>query len=428
MENKAINTVLCSAKCKGCTRKNKVANETVTGNTNTRGYCPVIDKKLNKMVIGYAPGAYDLFHVGHLNLLKKAKQQCDYLIAGVVSDEMLVKNKGITPVIPLSERLEIVRNISYVDAAVAETLSDKVETWEKLHFDILFKGDDWKGTEKGNRLEKAFKERNVEVVYFPYTLSTSSSLLRKTLAKLNGTSANSSQKTDSKKVPFYKAASLLYLKPRFQEALRPLTKVLAGAGITANHITVLALLGSFLTSMALFSFNEHTAVFCLLPIWLFLRMGLSTIDGLLAIEHGQKSKLGGILNEGGDILSDLALSAPFALMSSSNQTVIFLLMALAVISELTGIVGEWFGGTRCQFGPFGKTDRAIAFSCVSIWLILFGSLPHEIFYLLIAFIGLHLFTIFNRVAYLFSVAGFVEHIKLIHSLRHFSHSKLNKQS
>lgn len=418
METKTINITLCSAKCKGCVRNNKAGNGV---NVNAQNHCPVIAKKLSKLVVGYAPGAYDLFHVGHLNLLKKAKQQCDYLIAGVVSDDMLLKNKGITPVIPLNERLEIVRNVKYVDEAIAETLPDKVETWEQLRFDILFKGDDWKGTEKGNRLEQAFKERNVEVVYFPYTLSTSSSILRKTLAKLNGTDA--SQKSDNEKLPFYKAASLLYFKPRFQNVLRPLTNVLAGIGITANHVTVLALLGSFLTSTALLGFHEHTAIFCFLPVWLFLRMGFSTIDGLLAIEHHQKSRLGGILNEGGDILSDLALSAPFIIMFSENQNMIFILMALAIISELTGIAGEWFGGVRCQFGPFGKTDRAIAFSVISLWLSIFGSLPQETNYILIAFFWLHILTISNRVAYLFTITDFVNHIP---PLKYFSHSKLIK--
>lgn len=419
METKTINTTLCSAKCKGCVRKNKAGDG---ANTNTQTRCPVIAKKLSKMVVGYAPGAYDLFHVGHLNLLKNAKQQCDYLIAGVVSDEMLLKNKGITPVVPLNERLEIVRNVKYVDEAIVETLSDKVETWEQLHFDILFKGDDWKGTEKGSRLEEAFKEHNVEVIYFSYTPTTSSSILRNTLTKLNG--ADDVQKPNGKKLPFYKAASLIYLKPRFQNVLRSFTNTAARTGITANQVTILALLGSVLTSIALFGFHENPAVFCLLPVWLFLRMGLSTIDGLLAIEHGQKSRLGSILNEGGDIISDLVLSAPFLLMSSENQGTILLLMALTIISELTGLAAEWFGGVRCQFGPFGKTDRAIAFSIVSLWLSIFGSLPQEINYILIAFFGLHLFTISNRVAYLFTLTDFVNHI---HPLKHLSHTKLIKQ-
>src|ERR1700761_5881864 len=103
--------------------------------------------------IGYAPGAFDLFHVGHLSLLRRAKERCDYLIAGVVADEGLIKHKGVTPVVPLSERLEIVRNIRCVDAAHAAMTNDKLQIWKDLGFNVLFKGDDWRGTEKGNKLE-----------------------------------------------------------------------------------------------------------------------------------------------------------------------------------------------------------------------------------------------------------------------------------
>ena len=136
--------------------------------------------------IGYAAGAFDLFHVGHLNLLRHAKSECDHLIAGVVSDEMLQLTKGITPVIPLHERLEIVRNIAFVDEARAETVPDKLDTWREVRFTHFFKGDDWRGTEKGLRLEAEFAKVGVEVVYFPYTMSTSSTVLRRALAALTG--------------------------------------------------------------------------------------------------------------------------------------------------------------------------------------------------------------------------------------------------
>ncbi|WP_210480613.1 adenylyltransferase/cytidyltransferase family protein [Naasia sp. SYSU D00948] len=131
--------------------------------------------------IGYAAGAFDLFHIGHLNLLRHAKSNCDYLIAGVVSDEMLKETKGIVPVVPLAERLEIVRNISYVDEARAEVLPDKLDTWREIGFDVFFKGDDWRGTEKGMKLEREFAAVGVEVVYFPYTVATSSTKLRAAL-------------------------------------------------------------------------------------------------------------------------------------------------------------------------------------------------------------------------------------------------------
>jgi glycerol-3-phosphate cytidylyltransferase len=134
--------------------------------------------------IGYAAGAFDLFHVGHLNILKHAKSQCDYLVAGVVSDEMLLETKGISPIIPLAERLEIVRNIRFVDEARAEVVPDKLDTWRDVRFDVFFKGDDWRGTEKGLRLEREFAAVGVEVVYFPYTMNTSSTALRRALAAI----------------------------------------------------------------------------------------------------------------------------------------------------------------------------------------------------------------------------------------------------
>ena len=141
--------------------------------------------------IGYAAGGFDLFHVGHLNILKHAKSQCDYLIAGIVSDEMLELTKGVTPVVPLFERLEIVRHISFVDEAVAEVVEDKMETWRQLRFDVFFKGDDWRGTPKGTRLEREFATVGVDVVYFPYTVNTSSTMLRRALDALTRPEATS---------------------------------------------------------------------------------------------------------------------------------------------------------------------------------------------------------------------------------------------
>ncbi|MEV6105920.1 adenylyltransferase/cytidyltransferase family protein [Streptomyces sp. NPDC051940] len=137
-------------------------------------------------VVGYAPGVYDLFHVGHLNILRHARSQCDYLVAGVVSDEMAELAKGRRPVIPLVERLEIVRSIRFVDAAFVETVPDKLETWQQVRFDVIFKGDDWRGTPKGERLERDFRSVGVEVVYFPYTVHTSSTQLRRALDVLEG--------------------------------------------------------------------------------------------------------------------------------------------------------------------------------------------------------------------------------------------------
>lgn len=133
------------------------------------------------MNIGYAAGAFDLFHIGHLNILRQAKAHCDYLIAGVVSDERLIQTKGRAPVVPLAERMEIVSHISYVDQVYAESLPDKLQVWEELGFNTFFKGDDWKGTPRGQDLEDRFGQVGVKVIYFPYTQQTSSSQLRAAL-------------------------------------------------------------------------------------------------------------------------------------------------------------------------------------------------------------------------------------------------------
>ena len=137
-------------------------------------------------VIGYAPGAYDLFHIGHLNLLRHARAHCDHLVAGVVSDEVLLLTKGRAPVIPLAERMEIVRSLSIVDDVHAEDVPDKLDTWREVGFDVIFKGDDWRGTPKGDRLERDFAAVGVAVRYFPYTVHTSSTTLRRALAALEG--------------------------------------------------------------------------------------------------------------------------------------------------------------------------------------------------------------------------------------------------
>jgi glycerol-3-phosphate cytidylyltransferase len=122
-----------------------------------------------------------MFHVGHLNILRNSRMACDYLIAGVVSDEMSRRAKGKLPVIPLAERLEIVRGIRYVDDAVEENVPTKLEMWERLRFHVIIKGDDWRGTEKGAKLERDFAQVGVEVFYLPYTVHTSSTMLRQAL-------------------------------------------------------------------------------------------------------------------------------------------------------------------------------------------------------------------------------------------------------
>jgi glycerol-3-phosphate cytidylyltransferase len=145
--------------------------------------------------VGYAPGVYDLFHIGHLNILRHARSRCDHLVAGVVSDETAQEMKGRPPVIPLVERLEIVRSIRYVDSAFVDTSADKLLMWQQIRFDVIFKGDDWRGTAKGERLEAAMRTAGVEVVYLPYTVHTSSTQLSGALAALNGSPAPADQRT-----------------------------------------------------------------------------------------------------------------------------------------------------------------------------------------------------------------------------------------
>ena len=140
-------------------------------------------------VIGYAPGAYDLFHIGHLNILKHAAEHCDRLVAGVVADEVLLQTKGRLPLVPLAERMEIVRSIRCVDDVHAEVVPDKLDTWREVRFDVLFKGDDWRGTPKGIALERDFAAVGVEIRYFPYTMHTSSTALRRALAALEAPAA-----------------------------------------------------------------------------------------------------------------------------------------------------------------------------------------------------------------------------------------------
>ena len=141
------------------------------------------DGRVHEVVVGYVPGAWDMFHIGHLNLLRRAREHCDRLIAGVVTDEALFSMKGKYPIVSVEERLAIVEAIRLVDEAVVDTSANKLLAWETVHFDVLFKGDDWRGTAKGTALEQAMATVGARVHYFPYTLHTSSSELRRVLAE-----------------------------------------------------------------------------------------------------------------------------------------------------------------------------------------------------------------------------------------------------
>lgn len=135
------------------------------------------------MIIGYTAGVFDLFHIGHLNLLRNAKGMCDKLIVGVSTDE-LVKYKGKSPVIPFSDRIEIIRNLRCVDAAVAQEDMDKLEMCKKLKASVMFVGDDWYKSDKWQEYEHQFAEAGIEIVYFPYTKNVSSTQISKALKHL----------------------------------------------------------------------------------------------------------------------------------------------------------------------------------------------------------------------------------------------------
>ena len=137
------------------------------------------------MIIGYTTGVFDLFHIGHLNILRQAKAQCDYLIVGVSTDELTEQYKHKRPVICYEERAEIVKAIRYVDEVVPQTDRDKHAAWEKYRFHRMFVGDDWKGSPLFTELEHKFEPLGVQIVYFPYTAGTSSTVLTEALKHIN---------------------------------------------------------------------------------------------------------------------------------------------------------------------------------------------------------------------------------------------------
>ncbi len=134
-------------------------------------------------IVGYVPGAWDMFHIGHMNIIRHARAHCDWLIVGVVTDEAVVRVKGHEPMVPLLGRMEAIRAVALVDEVVVDDSTYKVQMWERLRFDIVFKGDDWKGTAKGDRLEAGMARVGAKVMYFPYTPEISSTAIRRSLHK-----------------------------------------------------------------------------------------------------------------------------------------------------------------------------------------------------------------------------------------------------
>jgi glycerol-3-phosphate cytidylyltransferase len=131
--------------------------------------------------IGYTTGVFDMFHVGHLNLLRRARESCDHLIVAVTTDELTFERKGRRPIVPFLERVEIVENIRYVDEVVAHEHMDRLATWNTVKYDVMFKGDDWRGSPEWTDLEEQLGAVGVDVSFFPYTPHQTSSLLRRRL-------------------------------------------------------------------------------------------------------------------------------------------------------------------------------------------------------------------------------------------------------
>lgn len=158
------------------------------------------------------------------------------------------------------------------------------------------------------------------------------------------------------------------LKPAFQNLLRPICAWLARSGVTANQVTVLALVVSLLLGLLLALKPETPWVLLLIPFWLFLRMALNAIDGMLAREHNMISRLGGVLNEIGDVVADTALYLPFALVPGISPTLVIGIVILSILTEMAGVVAVQAGASRRYDGPMGKSDRAFVFGLLGLLL------------------------------------------------------------
>ena len=190
--------------------------------------------------------------------------------------------------------------------------------------------------------------------------------------------------------------SIYDLKPKFQNLLRPIVSKLAAMGVTANQVTILAMLLSFVAGGFIYFFPTQLWPLLAIPVVLFLRMALNAIDGMLAREHDMKSSLGAILNELGDVLSDVALYLPLAIINGIDAILIVLVVLMAVISEMTGVIAVQIGAQRRYDGPMGKSDRAFIFGVIGLVLGL-GYAPQPwLDYVLIVMLVLSGVTITNR--------------------------------
>jgi len=191
-------------------------------------------------------------------------------------------------------------------------------------------------------------------------------------------------------------ASIYDLKPRFQNLLRPVVATLARKGVSANQITIFATLLSFLCGGLIALLPQITWVLLIIPFVLFVRMALNAIDGMLAREYDMKTPLGAILNELGDVFSDVALYLPLALVTGISETWVVLVVILSIVSEMTGVIAVQIGAERRYDGPMGKSDRAFVFGAIALVLGLGFSPDPWAEYLLIAMFVLLCLTIFNR--------------------------------
>ena len=190
--------------------------------------------------------------------------------------------------------------------------------------------------------------------------------------------------------------TLYDLKPRFQNFLRPLATWLAGMGVTANQLTLTAaVLSVFLGTLLCLAGGK--GLFLLLPMWLFVRMALNAIDGMLAREFGQKSRLGGYLNELCDVVSDAALLLPLAFVAPFTPAAVFAVIFAATLSEYAGVMGPLVGAARRYDGPLGKSDRALVLGALGLWIGLGLPLPSWLFWLMPALTALLAVTIVNRI-------------------------------
>ena len=187
------------------------------------------------------------------------------------------------------------------------------------------------------------------------------------------------------------------IKPRFQALLRPLTKRMATAGITANQVTIAAALGSLLVGAVVIMYAHISLFFLLIPLWMFLRMALNAIDGMLAREFNQKSKLGACLNEITDVISDAALYLPFAYVAPFTLLPVAIVIFLASLSEYAGLLGLTIGASRRYDGPLGKSDRAFVFGALGLWIGVGASLPAWLYWLMPCLAVLIAITIVNRI-------------------------------